>query len=178
MCYSLQKRLKCCKDLNFCNYPRYIISPSPLPSLPNWQAEIWLCAESRIGRCRVQRWNSWTAFLVEFSRHKLESSQTHVFCLVSYSHFSILQYAILEYTRVFLFRGFFERILKPEKSWFSLKSASRGDCGTEDSSLFLNWCPRIPSRDCPPSFQLTLPCNNIVWESQFHWSGNWGQAHS
>ncbi len=27
-------------------------------------------------RSRVQRWNSWMAFLVEVSRHKLESSQT------------------------------------------------------------------------------------------------------
>jgi hypothetical protein len=36
-----------------------------------------------------QRWNSWTAFLVEVSGHKLESSR--VFVWFFYSHFSVLQ---------------------------------------------------------------------------------------
>ncbi len=45
---------------------------------------------------------------------------------------------------------FFKGFLKPMKSiWFSWKSANRRDCerhGAKDSSLLLNWCPRIPSQ--------------------------------
>jgi hypothetical protein len=68
----------------------------------------------------LQRWCSWTAFLVEVSGHKLE-------CLVS--------------------RIFCKDFKNQSRVWFSLKSACRRDCeqnGAKDSSLLLNWCPRIP----------------------------------
>jgi hypothetical protein len=39
-----------------------------------------------------------------------------IFCLVFYPHFSVLQTAIHEYTWIFLFRGFFVKIFKPEKN--------------------------------------------------------------
>jgi hypothetical protein len=55
----------------------------------------------------LQRWNSWTVFLVEISGH-INSF------LVFYPHFSVLR------STFFLFRGFFAR--------FSLKSASRREC--------------------------------------------------
>ncbi len=64
------------------------------------------------------------------------------FCLVFYPHFSVLQNAIHESTKVFLFHGFFcKDYLNQKRVWFSLKSASRRDCeqhGANDSSLFLN----------------------------------------
>ncbi len=60
----------------------------------------------------ILRWNYWTAFLVDVSEQKLDSSLTKVFCLVFYLHFSIPQNAIHEKIWAFLFRGFFVRILK------------------------------------------------------------------
>ncbi len=63
-----------------------------------------------------------------FSRgfgHKLEFCQTRVF----YPHFSVLQNAIHEQTRVFLFRRFFVCILyNQSRVCFSAKSASRKNC--------------------------------------------------
>jgi hypothetical protein len=60
-----------------------------------------------------QRQNSGTAFLVEVSGHKLESSQARVFAWFSIPFFSF--YKMLIKTQVFLFRGFFlYRFLKQE----------------------------------------------------------------
>ncbi len=49
---------------------------------------------------------------VKVSGHQLESSQTQDFVLIFYPYFSLLQKAIHEQTQVFLFRGFFVRIIK------------------------------------------------------------------
>ncbi len=53
------------------------------------------------------RWNSWTALIVEVSRHTLESSQTQVFVWFSTLILPFLRNAINEQTRAFLFYGFF-----------------------------------------------------------------------
>ncbi len=51
------------------------------------------------------------------------------FCLVFYPHFSVLQNSIHEYTRVFLFHGFFCTDFKNQsRVCLSLKFASRRDC--------------------------------------------------
>ncbi len=81
-----------------------------------------------------QRWNSWTAFLVKVSGHKLESSQTRVFVwflpslFLSTKCFSWLDSSFLV-SRIFcnpLVEG-------------TVKSM-------EQESLKSNWCSRIPSR--------------------------------
>ncbi len=94
--------------------------------------------ESRLCKSFEQRLNSWTVFLVEVSEHKLESYQNLVLAWVFYTNFSVLQKAIHELTRVFLFRGFFVRIC--EGLWIAWR------LGAKDSSLLLNWYPRIPSQ--------------------------------
>jgi hypothetical protein len=78
---------------------------------------------SYMARLRYLRWNSWTVcLLVEVSGHNLDSSLLRLsFCLVFYHHFSVLQNAIHGYTRVFLYRGFFNGIFKPEKSMVFFK---------------------------------------------------------
>ncbi len=93
------------------------------------------------------RWNSWKAFLVDISGHKLE------FFLGFYPHFSIL----LNVSQIVV------RISKTREEyvWFSLESAIKRDPeqhGAKDSSLLLNRCPRFPSREiftlssCPEKY--------------------------
>ncbi len=57
------------------------------------------------------------------------------FFLVFYPHFSVLQNVIHEKTGVFLFRGLWN-----QRAWMDCEKYE-----TKDSSLLLNWCPRIPS---------------------------------
>ncbi len=62
--------------------------------------------------CYSPEWNSLMSFLVEVSRRKLRSSETQVFVWLSTPYISVLQNAIHEYTRIFLFHRFFVRNLK------------------------------------------------------------------
>ncbi len=61
------------------------------------------------------RWNSWTAFLVEVSGHKLETSQTQVFVWFSSPNISVLQMLFINRFVMSCFADFFVRILKPER---------------------------------------------------------------
>ncbi len=67
------------------------------------------------------------------------------FCLVFYPHFSVLQIAIHELTRVFLFRGFFVKIFKAREEYGFHWNPHCEYHGAKDSTLLLNRCPRITS---------------------------------
>ncbi len=87
----------------------------------------------------VLRWNSWTAFFAEVSRHQLESFQTQVF----------VWFSTLIFLSFLVSRFFFCKDFKTQsRVCLSLKSASRRDCekpGTEGLSLLLKLWPRISS---------------------------------
>ncbi len=65
--------------------------------------------------------------LVKVSGHKIKSSQTRVFVWSTFV-FSVLQNAIHELTRVFLFRGFLCGFQNQSRENCSVKSLSRRDC--------------------------------------------------
>jgi hypothetical protein len=59
----------------------------------------------------VHRWNSWTSFLVETSRHKIESSQTR---------FPFYKMLFMDIRKFFCFADFFADFLKESRMWFSV----------------------------------------------------------
>ncbi len=68
----------------------------------------WKLKCHKIGvECCDLRWNSWAAFLVEVSGHKLQSSQTRVYVGVFYPHFSVLQMLLRNRLEFSCFSEFF-----------------------------------------------------------------------
>ncbi len=80
-----------------------------------WRSPLWAERPARLttrestGWTKVSlRWNSWTAFFVEASGHKLESSQTRVLGWFSTLIFPFYKWCSWK-DSVFLFRGFFSK---------------------------------------------------------------------
>ncbi len=74
-----------------------------------------------------QGWNSWTAFLDEVSRRKLDFSQTRVFVWFPTVIFPFYKMCFMKGLEFSCFGDFFG-LLKAERISFSLKSANRRDC--------------------------------------------------
>ncbi len=87
----------------------------------------------------ILRWNSWKAFLVEVSEHKLDSCKTRVFVWFS--------------TLFFRSTKCYSRIDSSFLVSRTVKSASRRAVNTMEQktrvSCWKNWCPRIPSLPSP-----------------------------
>ncbi len=100
-----------------------------------------------------QRWNSWTAFLVEVSN---ESPQTRVFVWFSSHIFPFYKMLFMHRLKFSWFVDFFVCIFKSQsRVCFSLKSASWGYCdGAKDFILFFKFCQRILSQNFLRSFDL------------------------
>jgi hypothetical protein len=116
----------------------------------------------------VQRWNSWTAFLVEVPVLKLESSQTRVLVLV----FPFYTMFFTNGHEFFVSRIFFICILKNQsRVWFSLKLRLERLCIVSSKRLhsFAKlMSKRIPSEDsCSPLIWILYTAKNQVISSPF-----------
>ncbi len=94
------------------------------------------------------RWNSWTAFLVEVTGHKLESSQTWDFVCFSTLIFLFYRLIFLNRLEFSCFADFFGRVIKYRvKSLVSPPVEGTVNCLEQKTRLFCYyWCPRIPPR--------------------------------
>ncbi len=100
-----------------------------LSSINSWQFFATLTHVVPDRKPAFQRWNSWTAFLVEVSGHVLESSQTRVLSRFPPSFFRCIQIKCASKIDLsFLVSRFFATILKPDKSLVFLKYARIRDC--------------------------------------------------
>ncbi len=88
---------------------------------------------------KLQRWNSWTAFVVELSEPKLESSQTRDFVWFSTLISLFYKMHFMNRLEFSCFADFFKRFLKPVKNMFFFKSAIRRDC----ENLWIAWSKRL-----------------------------------
>ncbi len=164
-----------------CHHPTHLpLTPPSVPLLPYTYCTV--VTQIRIICCQlvpphlrnhlyhysnILRWNSWMAILFDVSGHKLESSQTWVFVWCCTPHFSVLQNAIHEQTQVFLFRGFFKRILKilkPEKSRVFFKIRQKKDlwiAWSKRLESFVKLMPRIPSLVTRSKVVLSTPHRGV-----------------
>jgi hypothetical protein len=120
---------------NTCTDMSLSLTPLPFPAFFSWLLTApylsfwWLSVATSIciglstfsmPRLSYLRWNSWTAFSVEVSGHKLESSQTPFLSGFLPSFFGFTK-CYSRMTRVFLYRGFLTDFLNQSKSMVFFK---------------------------------------------------------